>query len=302
MIVGMIVAVVIATVWRFRKPLCYVGLTLAGRNPLCTVRQVAVAPSHWDVAINATKRVREQLRRVEVDPEGYELWGTPRGQYWAPQSSDFLAFVLAEQDRRGYGAGLQAVRRGDIVLDCGAHIGVFTRTALNLGAQVVIAIEPGPENLVCLHRNFKGEIDAGRVVVVPKGVLDREGDLAFQHHRTNPAANAFLLNHKPSTTGDPLPRVAVTRIDTLVTNLRLPRVDFIKMDIEGSERYALAGAGATLGKYRPRLAIASYHRPDDPEAIPAIVKQANGAYQMECGACELKRPNWRLRPDVLFFR
>jgi hypothetical protein len=57
---------------------------------------------------------------------------------------------------------------------CGAHIGVYIREALSLGAKLVVAVEPALENLECLRRNFATEIAAGRVIVYPKGVWDRE--------------------------------------------------------------------------------------------------------------------------------
>ena len=48
----------------------------------------------------------------------------------------------------------------------------------------------------------------------------------------------------------------------------LSRVDFIKMDIEGFELPALAGAERVIDQFRPRLAISLYHRPEDIFEIP----------------------------------
>ncbi len=81
--------------------------------------------------------------------------------------------------------------------------------------------------------------------------------------------------------------------------LGLPRVDYIKMDIEGSEREALKGAQGTLRKYRPRLMIDAYHRPDDPRVLPAIIRQAHSDYASFCGPCELA--GQRLVPHTIFF-
>ncbi len=53
--------------------------------------------------------------------------------------------------------------------------------------------------------------------------------------------------------GEETLEVPVVRIDQLVAELGLPRVDFIKLDIEGAEREALRGAVQVLKKYRPRL-------------------------------------------------
>ena len=55
---------------------------------------------------------------------------------------------------------------------------------------------------------------------------------------------------------------------TGVQTCALPIFDFIKMDIEGAERVALAGATQTLRRFRPRLAISVYHRVDDIWAVP----------------------------------
>ena len=73
---------------------------------------------------------------------------------------------LAEQERGFYGNGWQGVQAGDIVLDCGANLGTFSRHALNMGARMVVAVEPGPETAKCLVRTFAN--DSG-VVVQPVG-------------------------------------------------------------------------------------------------------------------------------------
>ena len=85
------------------------------------------------------------------------------------------------------------VRKGDIVLDCGANLGTFTRTALDRGAKTVVAIEPAPENLECIRRSFKDEIASGRVILYPKGVWDKDDVLTLHIHHDNSAADSFLI-------------------------------------------------------------------------------------------------------------
>jgi FkbM family methyltransferase len=304
-VVGLASIAILAVGWQYRKPLVFSALTLAGRNhPQCTWWQALTTPGHRYFGSDATKHAARRMRMIERDPQGYELWETELGQIWVPAGSGFLAFDIGEQTpRRIYGTASRAVQRGDIVLDCGANVGVFVKTALNLGARLVVAIEPAPENLTCLRRNLRSEIAAGRVIVVAKGVWDREGYLSFQQDKANPAGDHFITD-APAAASDKDPsvlRLPIISIDALVAELQLPRVDFIKMDIEGSERFALAGARATLSKYRPRLAICSYHKPDDPDVIPSLIKQANAGYSTDCGVCALNTAQWRLEPGVLFF-
>jgi hypothetical protein len=93
--------------------------------------------------------------------------------------------------------------------------------------------------------------------------------------------------------------VPLTTIDRIVVELGLPRVDFIKMDVEGAERRAIAGASDTLTRYKPRLAITTEHGPDDERTIPQAVRKVRSDYQVECGPC--LEANGTIRADVLYF-
>jgi predicted RNA methylase len=102
------------------------------------------------------------------------------GLCWTVSHDRFLKFALGEQKMEIYGGDEVAVKAGDVVLDCGANVGVFTRMALNRGAGLVVSIEPAPGTVECLRRNFEKEIAAGRVIVVPKGVWSHPEVLLFQ--------------------------------------------------------------------------------------------------------------------------
>jgi hypothetical protein len=93
--------------------------------------------------------------------------------------------------------------------------------------------------------------------------------------------------------------VPLTTIDHLVEELKLDRVDFIKMDIEGSEYRALEGARNTIARFHPRLAIAAYHLPTDNQSIPQLVQSIWPGYRMECGRCLME--NWAIRPELYYF-
>jgi hypothetical protein len=75
--------------------------------------------------------------------------------------------------------------------------------------------------------------------------------------------------------------VKAVKIDTLVEQLGLERVDFIKMDIEGAEVDALLGAKETISQFKPKLAICTYHRPTDPIEIRKILLKYNPNYKFK---------------------
>jgi len=58
----------------------------------------------------------------------------------------------------------------------------------------------------------------------------------------------------------PLP---LCRIDDLVVAGKITKIDFIKLDIEGSEMDAIKGALSSIARFKPKLAISIYHKPDD---------------------------------------
>jgi FkbM family methyltransferase len=74
-----------------------------------------------------------------------------------------------------------------------------------------------------------------------------------------------------------------TTIDQLVTEGKIARLDFIKMDIEGSERFALRGAKETISRFHPRLAICAYHLPDDFEVLSGIIREIEPRYRLTFG-------------------
>jgi FkbM family methyltransferase len=145
----------------------------------------------------------------------------------------------------------------------------------------VVAIEPDPVNLECLRRNFTREVAEGRVIIVPKGVWNQEQMITLFMGAGNSGSNSMVMDQKKGEV-----QVPVTTVDRLVEQLQLPRVDFIKMDIEGAEREALKGSTRTLARDSPKLMLDSYHLPDDMQVLPVIIRKANARYVMYCGPCE----------------
>lgn len=237
---------------------------------------------------------------LKRDPGGYELWKTPKGLFWIPQArlgSYYLFQMLAEEERKVYGRSEYGVQPGDVVLDCGANVGAFTREALNLGAKLVVAIEPAPDNLTCLKRNFGDEIADGRVVLYGKGVWDEDAEMVLSANEWSSGGYSFTAPGPSGKNGLILP---LTTIDKVVSELDLQRVDLIKMDVEGAERRALLGAKRTLATQKPRLAIAAEHSPDDTEIIPKLVHSLSQGYTTAFSSCVFL--NGQVRREAIYFR
>ena len=262
------------------------------RNRRCTYADVwALSPP---VEMVVARRALRKTFSVAKQDGAFELVRTPAGPYWIPNRDiDTLAETLVEQQNDVY-EGPVGVRAGDVVLDCGANVGAYTRHALDRGAKVVVAIEMAPESLECLRRNLEREVTGGRVIIYPKGVWNKDDELQLSTGDDwASTASSVVLDR-----GRRGPKVPLTTIDKLVAELQLLRVDFIKMDIEGAEMQALEGARDTVRRFHPRMAISVEHRPTDPDRIPGVVHGLWPEYVSECGPCT--NVNGSIQPDVLF--
>lgn len=147
-----------------------------------------------------------------------------------------------------------AIQPGDVVFDLGGHVGtsalLFSR--LTGPAGRVFSFEPAFFDV--LSRNVIVN-DADNVTVVPCAVAATPGEQEFDV--TDLGIDSRLA--EPGSCTDGSVRVPVTSVDHFVAREDVARVDFMKLDIEGSEEEALVGAEQTLRRMRPRLSVASYH-------------------------------------------
>jgi len=177
------------------------------------------------------------------------------------------------------------VCKGDVVIDCGANIGVatllFAKKAGNGGK--VIAVEPEEKNYRVLEKVSKlNEEKVAKIIPLKVAVYKEDCELEL-NIGTGPDTHT-LSQYAEDRKDHILPikeKVEARKIDTIVHLLGLERVDFIKMDIEGAEVDALLGAEQTIKKFKPKLAICTYHRPTDPVEIRKILLRYNPDYKFK---------------------
>jgi FkbM family methyltransferase len=159
-----------------------------------------------------------------------------------------LLYYLGSFEPHAIDVMRQHLKPGSTVLDVGANIGLFSiEGAKAVGPSGnVIAIEAAPSHA----SSVRGSASLNKltnVEVVSVAVGDANGEATL----TLPRDTNFGMFTLGKVEGDESFKVPVRRIDDIVGGRR---IDFIKMDIEGSEYQALLGAKETL-KSRPPILI-----------------------------------------------
>lgn len=172
--------------------------------------------------------------------------------------------------------GMTELRAGDVVADCGANLGVFSAYAASRGCTVH-AFEPIPELARLLEKT--AALYPGKIHVHREAVSAGEGECTFAVSRLNAAWCVKGEIDSCGYEGDAI-TVRTTSLDCFVEKRRLAALDYIKSDIEGDERNMLRGARNILAKFAPRLALSSYHLPDDPQVMEAEIIAANSRYRI----------------------
>ncbi len=191
------------------------------------------------------------------------------------QYEDFYNFfyVVCEQFAHDAYHRVTTLKKGDVVVDLGAHIGAYSvKAALAVGPKgKVIAVEPDEENSRLLRANVKIN-GLCNVVVLQRGVWNTKGKLKLRMSTTCGSHTLCTDSSDFWETGE-FEEVEVNTVDNMLRELRIRNVAFIKMDIEGAEVEALEGMQETLRMNGLKLAIAAYHRREGVETRKIVSRR-----------------------------
>lgn len=157
----------------------------------------------------------------------------------------------------------QHAPKNGVVLDVGAHIGLFSTIAAQCVGERgrVLAYEPTPSTFKLLNQTIRMNKLTGYVQGIAAAVGSETGEISF-YVSDNAADNSNSLVAYKQDRALHTVTVPLTSIDQQVKHYELKRVDFIKIDVEGAEYDTLLGAWDTMEEFRPAVILAIH-----PEAI-----------------------------------
>ena len=163
-------------------------------------------------------------------------------------------------------AKLQANERGNVLVDGGAFDGdTLIQAAAKIPLARAYAFEPDMTNFSRLAKNSRRlKIP---VVNFPCGLSAKTERLAFAGD--NGEASSVSMD------GNIL--IQCVSLDECLVG---EHIDYLKLDIEGHELAAFAGARHCITKDRPLIAIAAYHRWDDLWRIPLAIRDIDLCYRI----------------------
>ena len=147
------------------------------------------------------------------------------------------------------------IQKTGIVFDIGANVGLLTLPFSKISKHVY-AFEPDAENFTKLQYNIKLNSAIKNITTSPLALTNNpsENKIKFYKRRAKDNDNRInaglsslqkLPNHNISTM-----LVPCSTID-LFMQKNIPQIDFIKIDVEGSEYDVLTGAIKTIEKCKP---------------------------------------------------
>lgn len=185
----------------------------------------------------------------------FDLTRTGREQMRAPPGlryTTITAFLLRDWVEPELRELDQLLSPGDVFIDVGANVGLYTLKGARLVGQTgkVIALEPGAEAYDHLVANLA--LNAFSWVRPMKvAASDVSGEAVLHHVPLGRDPQAFsLIANARALEGEV---VETLTLDSLVAHCDLDRVDLIKIDVEGAEPMVIAGAQTLLSSLRPAV-------------------------------------------------
>lgn len=136
--------------------------------------------------------------------------------------------------------------KGDVVLDVGAHIGYYTlKAAKTVGSEgLVISVEPDPRNFKLLKKNVNS--NRLRNVKLINCALGESSSYAILKIGRDPTRSTLMnkiQNHNTS-----LIKIEVKTMDDLFEEIKVQKLNWIKIDVEGAASKVLKGGFKILSQ------------------------------------------------------
>lgn len=173
---------------------------------------------------------------------------------WLPDTEEHLIPYLENPATQINGIGtyqkhkakfaLNWTKNRRVAVDVGAHCGLWSMHLVQ-GFQTVLAFEPLPDHRACFLRNVQDEVGADNFTLHANALGDQVGTIRIKT-KADSSGDAHV-----DPVGDH--EVFIRRFDDLYPDLW--GVDFVKLDCEGYELFALRGMQKMIERCKPCVIV-----------------------------------------------
>ena len=203
----------------------------------------------------------EESKRIYENVISYKLTG------------DIKYLWESESDRQVVYEEILDCKSISSFVDLGAYNGDTIREMLHFNPNLknAIALEPDARNFRKLNEYVQTLEDID-IKCINSGAWCESTTLLFDASGNR---NAGIVSK--GNIVSKIKEVSVVSVDEVLVGAS---VDYIKYDVEGSEKEALLGSKNTIQKHSPKLLVSLYHRSEDLFALPELVKELNPNYSL----------------------
>jgi len=144
----------------------------------------------------------------------------------------------------------------DLVMDIGANIGC---TSILFGelAEQVISFEPSTTTYNLLQKNIK---QSGlENIILFNYALGSSNAFSEITYSPDNRSGGFISNQTKISSGHVTEKIEIKKLDDIIDDLNIQKIDFIKIDVEGFEKEVIEGARSTIERFRPIIVLELNH-------------------------------------------
>jgi len=221
---------------------------------------VATYATNWSICANLIRSIerRDFMLKIHIDNGILRILYKCTACYRNLWVSIFEVFLKKEYELvRDY-----EPREGDLVVDVGAHVGLYAIYAATK-AKNVIAFEPIPQNFHYLMKHIELN-NLRKVTAFPLALADEEGTAEFYMVGAGLASSTSFEEHAEAykkyyqIAGTVKARKAT--LDKTMRNLGIKTINLLKIDTEGAENSVLSGARLLLGMNAIHKIVVEVHK------------------------------------------
>ncbi len=179
---------------------------------------------------------------------------------WDTHFKDFFNSNIGYQEAQRNRA-LSFVNKFEVAVDCGAHIGLWSRDLENYFDKLY-CFEPVKEFFDCLKMNIQKK----NTVLYNKalGNQNSNGEILITKNSGNSGlTHVMQINEKIVNEKDIVQKIEIIKLD----NINLKQLDFFKIDVEGLGLDVLRGSKKTLENCNPVVCLELHESVEKKEQI-----------------------------------